>query len=128
MAHRARWVMKYEKGLVDVLHENNVAHYRTQNGWRTDGWRKIVKDFNDKYPDARFSKVQIQEHEAQLKRDYKLIKSILQRDGVSWDQTASMVRTTDEIWDEIIEVSLLALLLYYYSYYLCNQVKFLSFI
>lgn len=103
MAHRARWVMKYEKGLVDVLHENNVAHYRTQNGWRTDGWRKIVRDFNDRYPDARFSKVQIQEHEAQLKRDYKLIKSILQRGGVSWDQTASMVRTTDEIWDEIIE-------------------------
>jgi hypothetical protein len=33
-----------------------------------------------------------------------LIKSILQRDGVSWDQSASMVRTTDEIWDDIIEV------------------------
>ena len=23
MANRARWMMKYEKGLVDILHENN---------------------------------------------------------------------------------------------------------
>ncbi|EES10957.1 hypothetical protein BDA96_06G120800 [Sorghum bicolor] len=103
MANRARWMMKYEKGLVDILHENNNSHYRTPNGWRTDGWRKIVRDFTVRYPEAKFSKPQIQEHETQLKKDYKLIKSVLQRDGVSWDQSASMVRATDEIWDEIIE-------------------------
>lgn len=97
--------MKYEKGLVDILHENNNSHYRTPHGWKTEGWRKIVRDFNHRHPDAGFTKVQIQEHETQLKKDYKLIKSILQRDGVSWDQSASMIRTTDEIWDEIIDVS-----------------------
>lgn len=105
MSNRARWVMKYEKGLVDILHENNNSHYRTPHGWKTEGWRKIVRDFNHRHPDAGFTKVQIQEHETQLKKDYKLIKSILQRDGVSWDQSASMIRTTDEIWDEIIDVS-----------------------
>ncbi|EMS61724.1 hypothetical protein TRIUR3_25458 [Triticum urartu] len=105
MANRARWVMKFEKGLIDILHENNNSHYRTPNGWRSEGWKKIVKDFNDRHPDAGFTKVQIQEHETQLKKDYKLIKSILQRDGVSWDQNASMIRTTDEIWDEIIDES-----------------------
>ena len=86
------------------LHENNNSHYRTPNGWRTERWRKIVRDFTVRYPEAKFSKSQIQEHETQLKKDYKVIKSVLQRDGVSWDQSASMVRTTDEIWDEIIEV------------------------
>lgn len=97
--------MKYEKGLVDILHENNNSHYRTPHGWKSEGWKKIVRDFNHRHPDAGFTKVQIQEHETQLKKDYKLIKSILQRDGVSWDQSASMIRTTDEIWDDIIEVS-----------------------
>lgn len=97
--------MKFEKWLIDILHENNNSHYRTPNGWRSEGWKKIVKDFNDRHPDAGFTKVQIQEHETQLKKDYKLIKSILQRDGVSWDQNASMIRTTDEIWDEIIDES-----------------------
>lgn len=125
MAGRARWVAKYTKGLVDVLHENNISHYRTQNGWRTDGWRKIVSEFNDRYPDAKFTKVQIQEHETQLKRDYRLVKLILQREGVTWDQNASMIRTTDEIWDEIIEVSFE---LFNFSCYLCNQVWIWSFI
>ena len=97
-------MMKYEKGLVDILQENNNSHYRTPNGWRTEGWRKIVRDFNMRYPETKFSKMQIQEHETQLKRDYKLIKLILQRDGVSWDQGAFMIGATDEIWDEIIEV------------------------
>jgi hypothetical protein len=104
MANRAKWVMKYEKGLVDILHENNAALYRTPTGWRTEGWRKIVSEFNERFPEAKFSKMQIQEHETQLKKDYKLIKSILQRDGVSWDQSSSTIKTTDGIWDEIIEV------------------------
>ncbi|CAO2042579.1 unnamed protein product [Urochloa humidicola] len=95
--------MKYEKGLVDILLENNNSHYRTPTGWRMEGWRKLVTDFNMRYPEAKFSKMQIQEHETQLKKDYKFIKLILQRDGVSWDQSASMIRGTDEIWDEIIE-------------------------
>jgi hypothetical protein len=104
MANRAKWAMKYEKGLVDILHENNVSLYRTPTGWRAEGWRKIVNEFNGRFPEVKFSKMQIQEHESQLKKDYKLIKSILQRDGVSWDQSSSMIKTTDEIWDEIIEV------------------------
>ncbi|KAL6650862.1 hypothetical protein ACP70R_009787 [Stipagrostis hirtigluma subsp. patula] len=103
MANRARWMMKYEKGLVDILHENNISYYRTQNGWRTEGWRKIVKDFNERFPEVRFTKMQIQEHETQLKKDYKVIKAVLQRDGVTWDQSSCMIKTTDEIWDEIIE-------------------------
>ena len=32
-----------------------------------EGWRKIVRDFNVRYPEAKFSKMQIQEHETQLK-------------------------------------------------------------
>ncbi|CAN6241926.1 unnamed protein product [Urochloa humidicola] len=67
-----------------------------------EGWRKIVTNFNMSYPEANFSEMQIQEHETQLKKDYKFIKLILQRDGVSY-QSASMIRGTDEIWDEIIE-------------------------
>jgi hypothetical protein len=104
MANRAKWAMKYEKGLVDILHENNVSLHRTPTGWRAEGWRKIVNEFNERFPEVKFSKMQIQEHETQLKKDYKLIKSILQRDGVSWNQSSSMIKTTDEIWDEVIEV------------------------
>jgi hypothetical protein len=71
------------KGLVDILHENNVLLYRTPTGWRAEGWRKIVNEFNERFPEEKFSKMQIQEHETQFMKDYKLIESILQHDGVS---------------------------------------------
>jgi len=33
MANKARWMMKYEKGLVDILHENNTSHYWSKIHW-----------------------------------------------------------------------------------------------
>ncbi|XP_062225501.1 uncharacterized protein LOC133924116 [Phragmites australis] len=103
MSQRARWTSKYEKALVDVLTEYRLSHFRGQNGWCTEGWNRIVKDFNSLCPDANFTKAQIQDKESQLKKDYKAVKSIRKRSGVSWNQTASMINTTSEIWDEIIE-------------------------
>jgi hypothetical protein len=107
MAQRAKWSSKYEKGLVDVLSQYKTSHYRGQNGWSSEGWRRIAQDFNQQFPEARFMKSQIQDKEAQLKKEYKAIKSILRKSGVNWKHDASMINTTDEIWDELKEVSLI---------------------
>ena len=104
-AQRAKWTTKYEKGLVDILTEYKGTHYRGQNGWCTEGWNRIVKDFNNRFPELNFSKGKIQDKEAQLKKEYKAIKSIRNRSGVSWNQEASMINTSTEVWDEIIQVS-----------------------
>lgn len=66
-----------------------------------------MKDFNQLFPEAGFSKAQVQDKEAQLKKDRKAIKSIVSRSGVNWSHGASMIKTTSEIWDEIREVSLI---------------------
>ncbi|WVZ93069.1 hypothetical protein U9M48_039082 [Paspalum notatum var. saurae] len=102
-AQRAKWTTKYEKGLVDILTEYKGTHYRGQNGWCTEGWNRIVKDFNNRFPELNFSKGKIQDKEAQLKKEYKAIKSIRNRSGVSWNQEASMINTSTEVWDEIIQ-------------------------
>jgi hypothetical protein len=47
-----------------------------------------------------------------LKKEYKAIKSILRESGVNWKHDASMINTTDEIWDELKEVSLIQSLFY----------------
>ena len=78
--------------MVDILNEYRTSHYRGQNGWCTDGWNRIVKDFNDKFPEAMFSKTKIQDKETQLKKDYKAIKSILKHSGVSWNNDASIIK------------------------------------
>ncbi|TVU17291.1 hypothetical protein EJB05_33312, partial [Eragrostis curvula] len=100
---RARWTSRYEKGLVDILNEYRLSHYRGQNGWSSEGWNKIAKDFNRHFPEAKFTKGQIQDKEAQLKKDYKAIKSIRKRSGVNWNSDAAMINTTSDVWEEIIQ-------------------------
>ena len=104
MAQRARWTSWYEKGLVDVLTEYNLSQYRGQNGWTSEGWNRIVKDVNNLFPEAKFTKSQVQDKEGQLKKDYKVVKSIINRSGISWNPTTCMINTTAEKWDEIVEV------------------------
>ena len=65
--NRAKWTARYEKGLVEVLTEYNLSHYRGQNGWTIEGWNQVVKELNNLYPEARFTKDQVQDKEAQLK-------------------------------------------------------------
>ena len=105
MSQRAKWITKYEKGLVDLLTEYNLSHYRGQNGWCTEGWNRISREMTNLFPKAKFTKSQIQDKETQLKRDYKNIKSIVRRSGISWNPTACMINTTSEKWEEIIQVS-----------------------
>ena len=71
---RAVWSYTYEKGLVDVIKDHvNIPMYKTQNGWTTS-WRKITKQFNEKFPLAHFTKQQMQSKEKELKENYKIIR------------------------------------------------------
>ena len=94
--NRAKWTTRYEKGLVEVLTEYNLNHYRGQNGWTTEGWNQVVKELNNLYPEARFTKDQVQDKEAQLKKHYKNIKLIVNRSGISWNDIACVINTTPE--------------------------------
>ncbi|KAE8813199.1 Acyl carrier protein 2, mitochondrial [Hordeum vulgare] len=100
--NRAKWIARYEKGLVEILTEYNLSHYRGQNRWTTEGWNQVVKELNNLYPHARFTKDQVQDKEAQLKKHYKNIKSIVNRSGISWNDVACVINTTPEKWEEII--------------------------
>ncbi|KAL6841918.1 hypothetical protein ACP4OV_028430 [Aristida adscensionis] len=103
MAGRAKWSLKYEKGLVDLLHDHNIARFWTNNGWSSEGWTSIVKEFKKKFPECNFSRSQIQEHESQLKKDYKILNGARKRSGGSFDTKLGMVGATDDVWDELIE-------------------------
>ncbi|CAM0946083.1 unnamed protein product [Alopecurus aequalis] len=103
VTQRARWTSWYEKGLVDALTEYNLPQYHGQNGWTSEGWNRIVKDLNTQFPEAKLTKSQVQGKEGQLKKDYKVVKSIINRGGISWNPTTYMINTTVEKWDEIVE-------------------------
>ncbi|CAM0908039.1 unnamed protein product [Alopecurus aequalis] len=77
--------------------------FRGQNGWTSEGWNRVVKDLNTQFPEAKLTKTQVQDKEGQLKKDYKVVKSIINRSGISWNPTNCTINTTAEKWDEIVE-------------------------
>ncbi|XP_040383078.1 uncharacterized protein LOC102710734 [Oryza brachyantha] len=99
---RASWNHVLEKTLVELLHEHNTADYRGQNGWTTDAWNKIVKEFHERDKYVTFTKSQIQEKEKELKREYRLLKEARKQSGVSWNNQRCMIEAEPAIWNNII--------------------------
>ena len=38
----ADWNPDLEKSLVDILHEYKDSGYRSENGWNSEGWNRMV--------------------------------------------------------------------------------------
>uniref|UniRef100_A0A0E0MK33 Myb/SANT-like domain-containing protein n=1 Tax=Oryza punctata TaxID=4537 RepID=A0A0E0MK33_ORYPU len=102
---RASWNPGLEKALVDLLHEHNNPHYRCQNGWTSEAWNKVVKEFRDRHPYVTMNKQQIQDKEKELKRDYRLLKEARKQSGASWDHQRCMIIADDAVWANIIQGS-----------------------
>ena len=101
---RASWNPELEKALVDLLHELNNPSYRGDNGWSSEAWNKIVKEFREKHPYVNLKKQQIQDKEKELKRDYKMLKDARKQSGASWDDNRCMIVADPPIWANIITV------------------------
>ena len=101
---RASWNAGLEKALVDLLHEHNNERYRSQNGWSSEAWNRIVKLFHKRFSYVSFTKLQIQEKERELK-DYKFLKEARRQSGVHWNEKQCRIEVEEPIWDNIIHVS-----------------------
>ncbi len=106
---RASWNPGLEKALVELLQDHNNDCYRGQNGWSSEAWNRIVRLFHEKFTHVSFSKLQIQEKEKELKRDYKMLKEARKQSGASWDDCLCMIQAEPPIWANIIMVTCLFL-------------------
>jgi flavorubredoxin len=102
---RAHWNAGLEKALVELLHEHNNDCYRGPNGWSSEAWNKITKLFNEKFLHIKFTKVQIQDKEKDLKRDYKLLKQAKGQSGSQWNEKLGRTEADPPIWANIINVT-----------------------
>lgn len=99
---RASWNRELEKTLVYLLHEHNTPEYKGQNGWSSDTWNRIVKKFHERHPYVSYTKLQVQEKEKELKREYMMLKEARQQSGVSWNEKREMIEAEEELWDNLI--------------------------
>ncbi|KAJ1263056.1 hypothetical protein BS78_09G155100 [Paspalum vaginatum] len=97
------WNITYEKGLIDVMYDHkDNPKFKGQNGWNQHGWNSITTKFNEKFPQAHFSKQQLQEKEKELKGSYKAIRGSRNESGAGWNDTLCMVLAEPEVWPRLI--------------------------
>jgi hypothetical protein len=101
---RATWNPALEKSLVLLLHEHNNTCFRNDNKWSTEAWNEIVKEFYDRNRHVSFTKIQIQEKEGQLKRDYKMLKEERRQGGCTWNEDRCTIEGGTAFWDNLIIV------------------------
>jgi len=102
---RAVWNMQLEKLLVEILHEYKDSVCKGDNGWNSEGWNRMVKEFHAWNKFVSFTKTQIQEKEGQLKRDYKMLKAARQQSGSNWNEKRRMVEGSSAMWANLEIVS-----------------------
>lgn len=61
-----------------------------------------MKSFNEKFPSDRFTKVQIQEKEKELKANYKAIRDGKKKSGAGWNESLCMINAEPVIWEKLI--------------------------
>nr|TKW33017.1 hypothetical protein SEVIR_2G205000v2 [Setaria viridis] len=99
---RADWNPTLEKSLVEILHEYKDGGYRSDNGWNTEGWNKMVKEFHLRNKSISYTKAQIQDRECQFKRDYKMLKAARMQSGSKWNEQRNMVEGSAAVWENLM--------------------------
>jgi hypothetical protein len=56
------------------------------------------------FPNANFTKQQVQEKEKELKGNYRIIREA-RKSGVGWNDTLGMINAEPKIWAKLIDVS-----------------------
>ena len=97
--------MQLEKSLVEILHEYKDSGCGGDNGWNSEGWNRMMKEFHAWNKFVSFTKTQIQEKEGQLKRDYKMLKAARQQSGSNWNEKRCMVKGSSAMWANLEIVS-----------------------
>ena len=100
--NRASWTTAQLDLLVSMMKEYaDAAKFRGQNGWTKEGWKSMATRLNNQFPRANFIVDQLKFREQRLKKEYFIVKSIVEKSGFGFDPNTKMPTTIDEKWDEL---------------------------
>ena len=87
----------------------NLMLTQVHKGNRADGifskqaWMEMISSFNEKFG-FDYSLEILKNRYKTLRRQYNLIKSLLDLDGFVWDEARQMVTADDSVWQDCIKV------------------------
>ncbi|KAK9039745.1 hypothetical protein V6N11_014938 [Hibiscus sabdariffa] len=99
---RARWTTFLTNTLVDLLVEQVHRGNRHNNSFNKTAWKSMCDDFYKK-TGLKWDKEQLKNRYGVLRRQYVLVKSLLDQSDFSWDESTGDIIGKDEAWADFIK-------------------------
>jgi len=100
---RARWTTSLTKILATLMVEQVHKGNKHNNLFNKKAWKYICDEFYSK-TGLKWDKEQLKNRYSVLRRQYTIVKSILDQSDFSWDESTGSITANDEIWAEYIQV------------------------
>ncbi|XP_048436092.1 L10-interacting MYB domain-containing protein [Pyrus x bretschneideri] len=99
---RTYWQPPMDCYFIDLLQEQVQKGSRVDGVFRKQAWKEMIALFNTKFGFNYDMDVLKNRHKT-LKRQYNVIKNLLELDGFSWDDKRHMVTADDYVWQDYIK-------------------------
>lgn len=100
---RAKWTTLLTKILADLLVEQVHQGNRHNNSFNKRAWKSMCDDFYNQ-TGLKWDKEQLKNRFGVLRRQYVLVKSLLDRTDFTWNESTGNVIGNDEAWVDFIKV------------------------
>lgn len=100
---RTYWQPPMDRYFIELMQEQVRKGSRIDGVFRKQAWMEMIASFNAKFGFNYDMDVLKNRHKT-LKRQYNVIKNLLELDGFIWDDARQMVTADDYVWQDYIKV------------------------
>ncbi|ERM98913.1 uncharacterized protein LOC18426937 [Amborella trichopoda] len=98
---RIEWKPYWDEFFVRLLVDQVTKGKKGEKGFSKESWRYMTNEFNKRF-NQNLNKDQLKHRYGYYKREYKLVKMILDQSGFSWDETRKIVAADADAWNQCI--------------------------
>ncbi|KAL5788829.1 hypothetical protein ACOSP7_005778 [Xanthoceras sorbifolium] len=100
---KAEWTPSRDACLVELFIEQHNCGRTAYNEFKNEVIKSVTRDFNKKFG-LSLEENQIKNRYNVMKKDYGVVKTLLNHSGFGWDETRQMVVADDKVWESYIAV------------------------
>lgn len=103
---RIYWKPPMDRYFIDLMLKQVEEGGRVDRVFRKQAWTEMISSFNRKFGFVNSLDI-LKNRYKTLRKQYNVIKNLLEIEGFVWDDSRQMVTASDNVWQDYIKVTVL---------------------